>query len=149
MARGHCNCTHLELPLTNAVGQKHLMSFFKHFWPGLLQHSQKGKWPETKSFGGKTTIQNHMKASWLARLLADGLFSLLFGALVGDLEYMNSCAENFLIMRYKTKPPCAIMQMFWWVQMANSWKDCRLSANWLSMQWKPAESLVLWNLQQL
>jgi len=28
----------------------------------------------------------------------------------------------------------------------NSWKDCRLSAKWLSMQWKPTESVVFLKL---
>jgi len=105
---------------------------------------QKGKWPETNHLGQNYDPESH-EGKLAGTLLADG-YSAIVWSLVGDLEYMNSVLK---LPHYANKTnPCALCKCSGGTD-GNSWKDCRLSANWLSMQWKPAESLVLWNLQQL
>ena len=97
---------------------------------------QTGKWPETNHLGqpyNPDSDEGRLAGTWLAEGYAAIVWSL-----VGDLEYMNSVLK---LPHYANKTnPCALCKCSGGTD-DNSWKDCRLTANWLSLQWKPAEPL--------
>ncbi len=104
-----------------------------------FQALQKGKWPESNHLGQKYNPNTH-EGKLAGSLLADG-YSAIVWSLVGDLEYMNSVLK---LPHYSNKTnPCALCRCSGGSD-DNSWKDCRLSANWLSLQWQPSE-LLWWN----
>ena len=104
-----------------------------------FQALQKGKWPESNHLGQKYSPNTH-EGKLADSLLADG-YSAIVWSLVGDLEYMNSVLK---LPHYSNKTnPCALCRCPGGSD-DNSWKDCRLSANWLSLQWQPSE-LLWWN----
>ena len=97
---------------------------------------QKGQWPEKNHLGQRYSPDSN-EGKLAGTLLADG-FCAIPWCLVGDLEYMNSVLK---LPHYANMTnPCALCRCSGGSD-DNSWKDCRLSANWLSMQWKPAASL--------
>ena len=86
---------------------------------------QTGKWPETNHLGQTYDPDSH-EGKLAGTLLADG-FPAIVWSLVGDLEYMASVLK---LPHYSNKTnPCALCKCSGGTD-DNSWKDCRLSANW-------------------
>ena len=108
-----------------------------------LEALQKGRWPESNHLGQKyDPCSNERQLA--GTFLANGYCGILW-SLVGDLEYFNQVLK---LPHYSNKTnPCALCRCSGGSDDA-SWKDCRLSAPWLSMQWKPAGSLWLHSFWQ-
>ena len=108
-----------------------------------LEALQKGRWPESNHLGQKYDPSS-TERKLAGTFLANGYCGILW-SLVGDLEYFNKVLQ---LPHYSNKThPCALCRCSGGSD-ATSWKDCRLSAPWLSMQWKPAESLWLHSFWQ-
>ena len=108
-----------------------------------LEALQKGRWPESNHLGQKYDPSS-TERKLAGTFLANGYCGILW-SLVGDLEYFNKVLQ---LPHYSNKThPCALCRCSGGSD-ATSWKDCRLSAAWLSMQWKPAESLWLHSFWQ-
>ena len=101
-----------------------------------LEALQKGRWPESNHLGQKYHPDS-AEGKLAGTFLANGYCGLLW-SLVGDLEYFNQVLQ---LPHYSNKTnPCALCRCSGGND-DTSWKDCRLTAPWLSMQWKPTELL--------
>ena len=105
---------------------------------------QKGKWPESNHLGQKYPADSN-EGKLAGTFLADGFCAIVW-SLVGDLEYMNSVLK---LPHYANKTnPCALCRCSGGSD-DTSWRDCRLSAKWLDMQWKPSQHLgqiMIWHI---
>ena len=99
---------------------------------------QKGVFPDVDHLGDKfePNTENGQRAG---QYLADGYAGLLW-SLQGDLEYFTSILK---LPHYSSKSgPCSLCRRTGDASPM-TWKDCRLTAPWISSQWKPHD-LHMW-----
>ena len=99
---------------------------------------QKGVFPDVDHLGNKfePNTENGQRAG---QYLADGYAGLLW-SLQGDLEYFTSILK---LPHYSSKSgPCSLCRRTGDASPM-TWKDCRLTAQWISSQWKPHD-LHMW-----
>ena len=98
-----------------------------------LKWLQQGLWPTENHKGQKYAAASEAGKKG-GTPLAEGWAAILW-SLVGDLEYLTQCPK---LPHYSSKSsPCALCRCKG-DRSAHSWRDSRLDAAWLNMQWTPS-----------
>ena len=97
---------------------------------------QTGLWPAENHLGEKYSTTSEL-GKLAGQPLAGGYKGVLW-SLVGDMEYFN---QKLHLPHYALlSGPCCLCRCKG-DESDESWRDCRLSAKWVSMQWTAAEQL--------
>ena len=131
------NSKSLQMQVWSVFDETMSQTTLKQFWEILcwsLKWLQLGLFPDEDHLGNKFPASS-VDGRRALQPLAGGFCGILW-CLVGDLEYLTQVLK---LPHYSSKKnPCALCRCTGDAQ-PNSWKDCRLTAEWLGLQWKPSQ----------